>query len=62
MRVCILSDEDISDFNPAPYIKDFDWQMITLTAPVLEKIHALAEKKEFDVFLNTCECEDFEDE
>ncbi|MCX6060415.1 MAG: hypothetical protein NTW69_20000 [Chloroflexi bacterium] len=61
MRVCILSDEEISDFDPAPYIKDFEWQLITLTAPVREKIRALAEKKEFDVFLNICEGYEFED-
>ena len=62
MRVCILSDEEIAHFNPAPYIKDFDWQMITMTAPVMEKIRALAESKEFDVFLNICEGYEFEDE
>ncbi len=62
MRVCILSDELISHFDPAPYIKDFDWQMITMTAPVMDKIRALAEKKEFDVFLNLCEGYEFEDE
>ena len=62
MRVCILSDEEIADFNPAPYIKDFDWQMITMTAPVMEKIRALAETKEFDVFLNVCEGYEFEDQ
>jgi D-alanine-D-alanine ligase-like ATP-grasp enzyme len=62
MRVCILSDEHISDFNPAPYVKDFDWQMTTMTAPVLDKIRALAEKDEFDVFLNICEGYEFEDE
>ena len=61
MRICILSDEEISDFDPAPYIKDFDWQLITLTAPVREKIRALAKKKEFDVFLNICEGYEFED-
>jgi len=61
MRVCILSDEEIDIFNPAPYIKDFDWQMITMTAPVMEKITSLAEKKEFDVFLNICEGYEFED-
>jgi len=61
MRVCILSDEEIEDFNPAPYIKDFDWQMVTITAPVMDKIRALAEKKEFDVFLNLCEGYEFED-
>jgi D-alanine-D-alanine ligase len=62
MRVCILSDEEIADFNPAPYIKDFDWQMITLTAPVMDKIRALADSKKFDVFLNVCEGYEFEDE
>lgn len=62
MRVCILSDERIEDFNPAPYIKDFDWQMVTMTAPVMEKIRALAETKEFDVFLNVCEGYEFEDD
>jgi D-alanine-D-alanine ligase len=62
MRVCILSDEESTDFNPAPYIKDYDWQMVTLTAPVMDKIRALAEAKEFDVFLNLCEGYEFEDE
>lgn len=62
MRVCVLSDEKIEDFDPSPYLKDFDWQMVTLTAPVFEKIRALAEKKEFDVFLNVCEGYEFEDE
>ncbi len=62
MRVCVLSDEKIEDFDPSPYLKDFDWQMVTLTAPVFEKIRALAEKKEFDVFLNICEGYEFEDE
>ena len=61
MRVCILSDEEIADFDPTPYIKDYDWQMVTLTGPVMEKIRALAEKNEFDVFLNVCEGYDFED-
>ena len=62
MRVCVLSDELITDFNPSPYLKDFDWKMVTLTAPVYEKIKALAESNEFDVFLNVCEGYEFEDE
>ena len=61
MRVCILSDEVIADFNPAPYIKDFDWQMITMTSPVKDRIRALADGKDFDVFLNICEGYEFED-
>jgi D-alanine-D-alanine ligase len=62
MRVCVLSDEHIEDFNPAPYLKDYDWKFVTLKAPVFEKIQALAESKEFDVFLNICEGYEFEDE
>lgn len=62
MRVCVLSDEEIEDFDPSPYMKDFDWKMITLTAPVYEKIQALAQSNEFDVYLNICEGYEFEDE
>lgn len=62
MRICILSDEEISIFNPAPFMEGYDWKMITLTAPVKEVLRSLAEKKEFDVFLNLCEGYEFEDE
>ncbi len=61
MRVCVLSDEEAEDFDPSSYLKDFDWKMVTLTAPVAEKIRALAEAGEFDVFLNLCEGYEFED-
>ncbi len=62
MRVCVLSDEEIEYFDPSPYLKDFDWKMVTLTAPVFDKVSALAESGEFDVFLNICEGYEFEDE
>lgn len=61
MRVCLLSDEEIQDFDPAPYLKGYDWKMITMHPPVKENIRALAETKEFDVFLNVCEGYEFED-
>jgi D-alanine-D-alanine ligase len=62
MRICVLSDEEISDFNPAPYLLGYDWQMVTLTAPIRDKIRALAEKKEFDVYLNICEGYEFDED
>lgn len=62
MRICVLSDEHPEDFNPAPYMKDYEWEMVTLTAPVEEKIRALAESGKYDVFLNICEGYEFEDE
>lgn len=62
MRVCILSDETISDFDPSAFMSDYEWEMVTLTAPVLEKVQALAESKKFDVFINICEGYEFDDQ
>jgi len=55
MRICILTDEEIQDFNPAPYMQGFDWEMVTMTDPVLDVLRALDARKEFDVYLNLCE-------
>lgn len=55
MRICVLSDEVIEDFNPAPFLEGYDWEMVTLSAPVLENIRKLAESGKYDVFLNICE-------
>ncbi|MBI5842652.1 MAG: hypothetical protein HZB19_21385 [Chloroflexi bacterium] len=55
MRVCILSDEEISAFNPAPYMKNYDWEMVTMTEPVMDVLRSLAARNEFDVYLNLCE-------
>jgi D-alanine-D-alanine ligase-like ATP-grasp enzyme len=61
MRICVLSDEKISDFDPSPYLQGYDWEMVTMTAPVKEKIRALAETGKYDVFLNICEGYELED-
>lgn len=61
MRICVLSDEEISYFDPSPYLNGYDWKMVTLTAPVFDKIRALADSGEFDVYLNVCEGYEFED-
>jgi D-alanine-D-alanine ligase len=55
MRVCLLTDEEPQDFDPAPYLKDFDWEMFTVKAPVLEFIKSIADQNRFDVYLNICE-------
>lgn len=60
MRICILSDEEISDFNPAPFMEGYDWEMVTLTDPVLDRIRELAESGKYDVFLNICEGYEFD--
>lgn len=55
MRICILTDEEPEDFDPAPYMHGFDWKMVTLKDPVFEVLRELKERNEFDVYLNLCE-------
>src|SRR5689334_22723391 len=55
MRICILTDENPEDFDPAPYMQGFDWQMVTLTDSVQETLRELNARNEFDVYLNVCE-------
>ncbi|MBI5825963.1 MAG: hypothetical protein HZB18_18200 [Chloroflexi bacterium] len=62
MRVCVLSDEVLADFDPSPFLQDYDWEMVTLTAPVMDKVRALAGSNKFDLYLNVCEGYEFEDE
>jgi len=62
MRVCVLSDEVVEDFNPEPFLRDHDWEMVTLQAPVFENIQAVAERTNYDVYLNVCEGYEEDDE
>jgi D-alanine-D-alanine ligase len=62
MRVCVLSDEEIADFDPAPFMDGYDWEMITMTDPVMEVLRALDARGEFDVYLNLCEGYEPDDE
>lgn len=55
MRICILSDEELKDFDPSPYMHGFDWEMVTMTDPVMDVLRALDARKEFDLYLNLCE-------
>ena len=55
MRICILSDEELTDFNPASFMEGFDWEMVTMTDPVMDVLRALDARKEFDLYLNLCE-------
>ncbi|MBI2758218.1 MAG: hypothetical protein HYX49_06030 [Chloroflexi bacterium] len=55
MRVCVLYDEETYGFTPAAFLKDFDWEMITLSRPVKNKLAALAKENRFDVYFNLCD-------
>jgi D-alanine-D-alanine ligase len=55
MRVCILSDEKIEDFNPTQFMEGYHWEFVTMKKPVIETLRALQARNEFDVFINLCE-------
>jgi len=55
MRICLLTDEVPEDFDPSPYLQGFDWEMVTMTDPVMEVLRELDARREFDVYLNICE-------
>ena len=55
MRICILTDEEIQDFDPTPFMDGFEWEMVTMTDPVIEVLRALDARQQFDMYLNLCE-------
>ena len=62
MRICILTDEEIQDFDPAPYMNGFDWEMVTMAGPVIDVLRELDARQEFDIYLNLCEGYELDDE
>ena len=61
MRICILSDESVEDYNPAILLNGFDWEFVTVEQPVEAFISKLDTEKKFDVYLNIYEGEDATD-
>ncbi|NWG34735.1 MAG: hypothetical protein HXY42_09855 [Chloroflexi bacterium] len=55
MRICVLSDEEIQDFDVSPYLKGYDYEFVTVKQPVLDMLKGLKERNEFDLYLNVCE-------
>lgn len=55
MRICVLTDENPEDFDPAPYMQGFDWEMVTLKDPIMDMLREVHERNEFDVYINLCE-------
>lgn len=63
MRVCVLYDDETYGFTPAEFLKHYpcEWEMVTFSRPVREKIHKLAEENRFDVYFNLCDGSSDED-
>lgn len=58
MRICVLSDEEIEDYNPAVLLRGFDWDLITVQPPVDALIRSIASEDKYDAFLNIYEGDD----
>ena len=63
MRVCVLYDDETYGFTPADFLKHYpcEWEMVTFSRPVREKIRRLAEENRFDVYFNLCDGSSDED-
>jgi len=62
MRICILTDEVPDEFDPAPYMQGFDWEMVTMTDPIIDVLRELNARNKFDVYLNICEGYEYDDD
>ncbi|RIK30290.1 MAG: hypothetical protein DCC56_08115 [Anaerolineae bacterium] len=58
MRVCLLTDEVVEEFNPEIYFRNYDWNYVTVTPPIVEFISDLARSQQYDVWLNIYEGND----
>jgi hypothetical protein len=58
MRICLLSDETIEDYNPAKYLGKYEWDFVTVQTPVFEFMQDLSSRKQYDVYLNLFEGSD----
>src|SRR3990172_6178893 len=61
MRVCILSDETIEDYNPEKYFHAYQWDLVTVETPVEVFIQKLSSQKQYDVYLNIFDGADDDD-
>jgi D-alanine-D-alanine ligase len=62
MRICLLSDENVEEYNPAVLLGGFDWEFVTVQPPAAEFIRRLSAEKKYDVYLNIYEGEDNDDQ
>ncbi len=61
MRVCILSDEMINEYNPSRYFHAHEWDFFTVDPPVEDLIRKISSEKQYDVYLNMSDGSDEDD-
>ena len=58
MRICVLADMELKEFDPSQYLIDYSWEMFIPQLPVVEFLRALDRDKRFDVYFNLCDGSD----
>lgn len=53
MRVCLLTDEIIEEFNPSIYLKDYVWDYVTVLSP--SALKELTRANRYDMYINLYE-------
>lgn len=62
MRICILADDDLTEFDPTQYLVDYSWEMYIPQVPIVDFVRALNENERFDVYFNLCDGSDDKDQ
>lgn len=62
MRICVLADDDLKEFNPSQYLKDYSWEMFVPQVPIIDFVRALNKDDQYDVFFNLCDGSDDKDQ
>ena len=55
MRVCVLSDYALREFDPSHYLIEYTWQMFKPKPDVVQFFETLHATQQFDVYLNLCD-------
>ena len=62
MRICVLADMELKEFDPSQYLIDYSWEMFVPQPPVVDFLRTLDNEKKFDVYFNLCDGSDDDEE
>ena len=55
MRICVLSDSELKEFDPSQYLIDYSWDIFIPQKPVIDFVCLLAEAGTYDIYFNLCD-------
>lgn len=55
MKVCVLSDSELKEFDPSQYLDAYSWDIFIPHKVVVDFIGAHAERTSYDVYFILCD-------